>query len=262
MESKVLPSVLLENFLDVYPRPSLIVKSESQLLSGDSLKVCYANRAFREIIGDDFWGMDTSNNLTLLLQVNCIHPEMPRFIKWIESAVQNPSAGQSLRTSFEGNDVAEKGPRKVVDIEWEAVVLQTYVVLTGRTTGTTAYFKENPPVTPHPQRPALQRLPSRTSVSTQPDSIEGTSGFGTPTIKAISPGTFDQRSVGQVISGSDIGTSFTASYFTEMSGESKPTSPKGLDPWRHSEKVNLYSWLLIVDSKVHCRRRNYGSHVT
>ena len=219
MESKVLPSLLLEDFLDVCPKSALVLKSDSQLLSGDSLKVCYANRAFQEIVGDGLGGLNTSDNLTSLLQAKCLHPAMPRFIKWIDSALQNPSAGHSLRTSFEGNEVAEKGPtslhRKIVDIEWEAVVLQTYIVLTGKTTGTSAYFKEKPPVTPHPQRPSLQRLPSHTSISTQPDSSEVTSGFGTPTIKAISPGTSDQGSVGQIISESDTSTSFTTSYFTE-----------------------------------------------
>ena len=266
MESKVLPSVLLENFLDVSPNSALVLKSDSQVLSRDSLKVCYANRAFREIIGDDFWGVDSSDNLTSLLQAKCVHPAMPRFIKWIESASQNPSAGHSLRTSFEGNEVAEQGPAslhgKIVNIEWEAVVLQTYIVLTGKTTGTAAYFKEKPPVTSHPQRPSLQRLSSHTSVSTQPDSSEVTSGFGTPTIKAISPGTSDQSSAGQPIGEPDTGPSFTTSYFTETFGDSKSTSPKGLDPWRHSEKVVLHSSRLIVDSKIHCRRWNYGGHVT
>ena len=262
MESKVLPSLLLENFLDVCPKPALVLKS---LLSGDSPEVCYANRAFLEIIGDDFWGMDTSDNLTSLLQAKCVHPTMPRFIKWIESTLQNPSGGRSLRTSFEGNEVAENGPasshRKIVDIEWEAVVLQTYIVLTGKTTGTAAYFKEKPPVTPY-QRPSLQHLSSQTSVSTQPDSSEVTSGLGIPTIKAVSPGTSDQSSTGQVISESDTGTTFTTNYFTETFDDRNPTSPKGLDPWHHNEKVVLYSSLLIVEPKVHCRRRNYGSHVT
>jgi len=242
MESKVLPSVLLESFLDACPKPALVLRSDRQLLSGDSLKVCYANRVFRDIVGDDFWGMHTSDNFTLLLQAKCIHPAIPRFIKWIESALQNPSAGHSLRTSFEGNDVVEKGPRKIVDIEWEAVELQMYIVLTGKTTGTPLYFQEEPPFTPHPQRPPLLRLPSHTpsrSVSTQPDSFEGASGFGTPTIKALSPGTYDQSSFRQVFIEPDTVTSFTTSYFTETSGDSMPTSPKGLDPWRHSEKVVL-----------------------
>ena len=185
---------------------------------------------FWKLLGD-FGGMDTSDNLTSLLQAKCVHPAMSRFIKWIDSALQNPRAGHSLRTSFEANEVADQGPallhRKIVDIEWEAVVLQTYIVLIGKTTGTAAYFKEKPPVTQHPQRPSLQRLPSHTSVSTQPDSSEVTSGYRHPYNQGNIARHSDQSSIGQMISESDTGTSFTTSYFTETFGNSKPSFSKG-----------------------------------
>ena len=196
MESKMLPSVFLEDFLDVLPKSALVLKSHSQLSSGDSLKVSYANRAFLDIIGDDFGGMDAETfDLTSLLQAKCVHPAMSRFIKWIDSVLQNPTAGHSLRTSFEGNEVAEKGAsshRRIVDIEWEAVVLQTYIVLTGKTTGTAAYFREKALVTRHSPRPSLHRLPSNTSMSSQSGTSEVTSDIGIPTIKAISPCSSDK----------------------------------------------------------------------
>ena len=261
MDSKVLPRVFLEDFLDACPKSALVLTSHSGLLSGDSLKVCYANRAFLDIIGDDF-GAATSN-LTSLLEAKCVHPAMSRFIKWIDSASQNPSAGHSLRTSFEGNEVAREGPasshRKIVDIEWEAVILDSYIVLTGKTTGTAAYFREKAPVTPHPTRPSLQRLPSHTSTMSQPDTSDLTSSVGTPTIEAVSP---DQISASREVGEPDTGTSFTTSYFTEAFADSNLSSPKGLDPWRHSEKVVLCRSLLIVDSKAHCRKWNYGGDVT
>ena len=65
MDSKVLPRVFLEDFLDACPKSALVLTSHSGLLSGDSLKVCYANRAFLDIIGDDF-GAATSNLTSLL----------------------------------------------------------------------------------------------------------------------------------------------------------------------------------------------------
>jgi hypothetical protein len=243
---EIWPSVFLKDFLDVYPDPALVLKSSrTRLLAEDSLNVCYANAAFLDIIGDGLgrYGTESPDSLTALLKDKCVHPAMSRFVKWIDTVLQNPDSGHNLRTSFQGNEVIGSGPvathQKIVGIDWEAVVLRkTYIVLTGKTTGTTMYFPGGTrplPKTPTRPRPSLQHLPSYTlaqieALSESPKSIE------VVTVKAVSPSTSDRGSPGEVRD-----TPFTTSYFTEGFADAVPSSPKGLDPWRHSEKVFLAS---------------------
>lgn len=237
MESETSSSLLLAEFLDVLPKSALILSSQGQQLSGESLKVCYANRAFLDIIGDDLGESDPDSDsdpelaveggsLTSMLKAKCVHPTMSRFIKWIDTVLQNPGAGHGLRTSFQGNEVAGEGPaaahRKIVDIKWKAVVLKnSYVILTGKTTGAASYFTGGVA-----HRPSLLRMPSQTSLHSQ-DTTESPSA-----IKAVSPYSPASSARTQL---PELG--FTTSYFTEAFAEGTATSPKGLDPWRHSEKV-------------------------
>src|SRR5271170_3016930 len=102
-------ALLLEDFLDVFPKPALILTSQGQPLSMDSLKVCYANRAFQDIMGDDP-GLVGGGSLTSMLKTTCVHPAMPRFINWIDTVLRNPGAGHGLRTSFQGNGSIGEGP--------------------------------------------------------------------------------------------------------------------------------------------------------
>jgi hypothetical protein len=217
-------SLLLEDFLDVLPKSALILTSHGQQLSGGSLKVCYANPAFLDIIGDDS-GLEGEGSLTSMLEAKCVHPTMPRFIKWVDTVLQNPGARHGLRTSFQGNEIVGHGPaaahQKILDIKWKAFVLnEKYVVLTGKTTGAASYFTggAGPVVT----RPTLQRMPSATSTHST-DSTESPHA-----IRAISPGSPTSFPVGPLSDSSP-------SYFTEAFTEG--TSPKGLHPWRHRERV-------------------------
>lgn len=267
MESKAFSSVLLEDFLEASPKHALVLTSQSQPISVDSLKVSYANPAFRDIIGDHFaWarpdGLDavTSNNLAFLLHTNCIYPSVSHFVKWIDTVLQNPGIeGHRLQTSFQRNKAGNESPTgshlNVVDIEWEAVVVQQrHIILAGKTT-------QQAPVTRTP-RPSMVRLPSHSltriqqisETSSSPSSIESTRA-----IKASSPDTAARRSIGG--QGISEQQSFTTSYFTEAFATNTPSSPKGLDPWRHDEKVTLGSSLwLIVDFKAYCWRWNNGSN--
>ena len=228
MESALSSSLLLKDFLDVFPKSALILTPQSQQLSGDSFKVCYANQAFLDIIGDEVGGpkLAEENSLTSILKAKCIHPTMSRFIKWIDSVLQNPRAGHGLRTSFQGSEIVGEGPatahRKIVYIKWKALVLkETYVILTGKTTGSSSYFTGGKG--PVASRPSVLRMPAQMSTHSI-DSIESP-----PAISAVSPGSS---------TGSVVGTEISSpSYFTEAFTEREVTSPKGLDPWRHTEKV-------------------------
>lgn len=185
-----------------------------------------------------------------MLEAKCAHPTMPRFIKWIDTVLQNPSARHGLRTSFQGNEVVGDGPatalphQKIVDIKWKAFVLkQKYVVLTGKTIGAASYFTGGA----RPVRPPLLRMPSATST-------HSTDSTGSPhALRAQSPASPTSLPGGQ-------GSDSSPSYFTEAFTEG--TSPKGLHPWRHREKVRLLGLPLIVGSKASDRRRRHGSHIT
>jgi hypothetical protein len=239
MESEPLSSLLLQDFLDVLPKSALIIRSQ---LSGDSLTVCYANRTFLDIVGHDFADSNLTreqerfDSLTAMLRTKCVRPTMSRFIKWIDTVLQNSSGGQRLRTSFEVNEIVGEGPpaahRKIVDIEWKARVLRnTYVILTGKSTGTASYFTRG--TTP---RPSLLRMPSEKSQH----SIESTESPSA--MRAASP----------IISPLQIqasGTAFTTSYFTEAFADDKLGSPKGLEPWSHSEKVSCQREISCSDCR-------------
>lgn len=243
MKSKVLSSVILEDFLDASPKPAFVLKSHTQPLSADSLKVVYANQAFLDIIGDGFLGMglegmdaESSDDLTSLLQAKCVQPTMSRFVKWIDTVLLDPNTGYSLRTSFQGAEVTTGGTgalnRQVVNVEWEAVVLlKTFVVLTGKLIGTALYFTGE-----QPRRPSLRHLPSHNSYRNQAISEpkENPSDTSAYAINVVTPGS-NRSSIGGEF-GEYESTSPT-SYFTEGFVGSTQSSPKGLDPWRHHEKV-------------------------
>ena len=224
MESVPSSSLLLEDFLEIFPKSALIITlQEREVLSrADSIKVCYANPSFLNIIGHDYGDEeDVHDSLTSMLKTKCVHPSMSRFIKWIDTVLQKPTSGHGLRTSFEMSEIAGEGPpaahRRIVDIKWKAIVLQKkYVVLTGKTTGASSYFAGGP------SRPSFLRMPSASSKH----SIES------PTITAVSP----VSPSSSIDTQADMG--FTTSYFTEAFTDGKVGSPKGLDPWRHSEKVS------------------------
>jgi hypothetical protein len=244
MASAPLSSLLLHDFLDVLPKSALIIRSRP---SGDSLTVCYANQTFLDIVGHDSadsdlgTGIDVSNSLTSMLRTKCVRPTMSRFIKWIDTVLQNSSGGHGLRTSFEVNENVGEGPptahRKIVDIKWKARVLKsTYVILTGKVTGTASYFTGG--ASTRPTRPSLLRMRSDTSHNSN-ESNESPS-----VIRAISP----------ILPSSPIdihppGSGFTTSYFTEAFTEDKAGSPKGLDPWRHTEKVSCQSGISRDDCR-------------
>ena len=214
-------ALLLEDFLDAFPKPAMILGSQDQQLSGDSFQVYYANRAFLAIIGD-VAGLAGEGSLTSMLKAKCVHPAIPRFFSWIDTVLRSPRAGHGLRTSFQGNESIGDRPatahQKIVDIKWKALVLKsTYVILTGKTTGTSSYFTGGA----NPVRPSLLRMPSQTSI----DSADSQQA-----IAAISPGSTTLSDGGQ-------GTEVSPSYFTGAFREGKVTFPKGLHPWRHREKV-------------------------
>jgi len=241
-------SLLLEDFLDVSPKPALILTSDGQQLSGNSLKVCYADRAFLDIIGDDH-GLAGEGSLTSILKAKCVHPTMRRFIKWIDTVLRNPSAGHGLRTSYQGNEIVGERPaaahRTIVDIKWKALVLKsTYVILSEKTTGNSSYFTGGA----DPVRLSLLRMPSQTSPHESTDSSNA--------IKAVSPNS-------PALSDGHTGTKLNSpSYFTEVFREGKATSPKGLHPWGHSEKVRPPSLPLRTGSRASDRRWCDGSHIT
>ena len=240
-------TLLLEDFLDVFPKPTLILTSRDQPLSGDSLQVCYANRAFLDIIGDDPV-LVGEGSLTSMLKAKCVHPAMPRFINWIDTVLRNPRAGHGLRTSFQGDENMGEGPvaahQKIVDIKWKALTLKsTYVILTGKTTGTSSYFTGGA----DPVRPSLLRMPSQTSIDSN-DSQHA--------MVAISPGSPTHSDGGR-----DAGVS--PSYFTGAFREGKVTSPKGLRPWRHRETVTYQvKRSLILGAKTSDWRRCHGNDFT
>ena len=248
MKSNVLSSMLLEDFLDASPKPTFVLKSHAQPLSGDSLKVVYANQAFLDIIGDGFLGMraegmdaESSDDLTSLLQAKCVQPTMSRFVKWIDTVLLDPNTGHSLRTSFQGDEVATGGTgalhRHVVNIEWDAVVLQkTFIVLTGKLTGTTSYFTGEMALLEQPRQPSFQHLPRHNSHRNVaiPEPKENPSEISAYPINVVTPGS-PRSSIGGEFGDSENTT--PTSYFTEGFGGGTPSSPKGLDPWRHHEKV-------------------------
>lgn len=248
MKSKILSSVILEDFLDASPKPAFVLKSHTQLLSADSLKVVYANRAFLDIIGDGFLGMglegidaESSDDLTSLLQAKCVQPTMSRFVKWIDTVLLDPNTGYSLRTSFQGAEVTTGGTgalnRQVVNVEWDAVVLlKTFVVLTGKLTGTALYFTGEKSALEQPRRPSLRHLPSHNSHRNQAinEPNENLSDISAFAINVVTPGS-NRSSIGGEF-GEYESTSPT-NYFTEGFVGSTQSSPKGLDPWRHHEKV-------------------------
>src|SRR5437762_6311911 len=113
MESKTFSSVLLEDFLNVSPKSALVLKSQSQPLSENSLKILYANPVFLDIIGYDFQlarlealDAEASDNLASLLHAKCVHPSLSWFIKWVVAVLENPGEEQRLRTSFQWNKVS------------------------------------------------------------------------------------------------------------------------------------------------------------
>src|ERR1700737_4608 len=194
MEAKVLPLLLLEDFLNASPKPALVLSSRVKSLLGDSLKVWYTNRPFLDIIEDDVrdrelaeLGAENSDTLTSLLLAKCINPTSSQLSKWIDTVLQNSNAPHRLRTSFQGPvEVPDDGPvrsyRTVIDIEWEATVLQkTYIVLTGKITGKTSYIIGGTESHPRP-RPSFTHLPSPTIHD------EGLSNAGAHA-KSVTPGT-------------------------------------------------------------------------
>jgi hypothetical protein len=275
METDGFSSVCLEEYLEVCPKPALVLVSNRRPSPGASLKVCYSNRAFFEILGDNenFPAVndvdeEDSDNLSSILQRKCVHPTTSQFVKWIDAVVQNPGASQdSLLTSFETTFEASKSTtpeadtsqRTFVEIEWDAVVLQKkYILLTGKTVGIvssgdgeSSNTNEPPPCPPLQETPtAFVTLPLVPDTSYIPNS-------GTHATKAVSPGVSGRNTVIELGRRAE---SFTTTYFTEQSPHSELSSPKGVDPWRHHEKVNSIATFLIVDFEAYRWRRDHGCH--
>jgi hypothetical protein len=273
MERDGFSSVSLEEYLDICPKPALVLVSNLE----PSLEVCYSNRAFFEILGDNVkfpavndLDEDASDNLSSIFQRICVHPSTSQFIKWIDAVVQNPGANpESLLTTFEMPvdtskiTTQESGPsqRTIVEIEWDAVVLQKkYILLIGKTMGKISNGDGESWTTNEPPRPPLQRSPSpsATLLPIVPDTnyIPNNTTHAT---KAVSPGASGRNSVIEVGRRTE---SFTTTYFTEQSPDSALSSPKGVDPWRHHEKVACIAIFLIVDSEAYRCRWDYGCHAT
>jgi hypothetical protein len=246
-------SIFLEEFLDASPKSALIIGSEGERSSGEAVKVCYANRAFLDMIGDasaesvsERSDGGTDEDLTTMILAKCVRPSTSRFIKWTDTVFQNPTVGHSLRTSFQGFSATEEGPaaprRQIVDIVWNAVVVQnTYIVLTGKTTGTVSFFKgENE--SPETESPPSLRVPMTSPPTTPSRSTE----LRDPDVDQI-------KSASSVSSGSSVGgrptlktnSSTSTAYFTDkFTDTNTPAAEKGLDPWRHREKVYFQATLM------------------
>jgi hypothetical protein len=249
-DSTAMRSIFLEEFLDASPKSALIIGSEGQRSSGDSVKVCYANRAFLDIIGDasaesvsEHSDGGAEGDLTTMILAKCVRPSTSRFIKWTDTVFLNPSVGHSLRTSFQGFSASEEGPaaprRQVVDIVWNAVVVQdTYIVLTGKTTGTVSFFKGEKE-SPESESPHSSRVP----VASQPTT-------SSPPRDLHDPDADQMKSVSSISSAGGrpalkTNSSTSTTYFTDkFTDTNTPAAEKGLDPWRHREKVYLQAALI------------------
>jgi hypothetical protein len=267
MEPDGFSSVCLKEYLDICPKPALVLVSTSQPSLEDSFNVCYANRAFLDVIYKDeklpaIRGFDqkASDNLSSILQSNCVHPTAYQFVEWINTVLKNPNVPHNLLTTFQENKRTTQGTdvslRTFIEIEWDAVVLQnTFILLTctripSNTDGEKA-------ITNTARRPPMQ-----SSAALMPLPIPATSEVsnnGAHTTKAMSPGSSRRNSVSELGRRTEP---FTTTYFTEPSRDSAVSSPKGVDPWRHHEKVNFSTISLIVDFKTYRWRRNHGGHVT
>jgi hypothetical protein len=240
-----MPPILLEEFLDASAKPAIIISSEDYRFSRDSVKVCYANRTFLDILGDTSAPAGTSSadydHLTSMILTKCVHPSTSRFMKWTETVLQSATTEQTLRTSFEAHNVTQEqsapNRQQIVDIVWKAVVVQqTYIVLTGKSTGTVSYFKGETPTM------VESRPPSQTSSqpSIRVDTADNTDN-------EFRKGSVSSDSSTPSMRSGKAASSNSTTYFTDsFSDTTTPAIEKGVNPWRHKEKVSFKVLLLIV----------------
>jgi hypothetical protein len=264
MEPDGFSSVCLKHYLDICPKPALVLVSNRQPSLEDSFNVCYSNRAFLDVVSDDEtlpavhgFDQEASDNLSSILQSKCVHPTTSQLVEWVDTVLQNPDVPHNLLTTFRENKSTTQGTdvshRTFVEIEWDAVVLQkTYIVLTGKTTGIPSNTDGEKAITP-------RRLPSSALIPLPIPYANDISNNGAHTTKAVSPGSSARNAVIELGRRTEP---FTTTYFTEPSQDSAVSSPKGVDPWRHHEKVKSIVIWLIVDFKTYRWRRNHGGHVT
>jgi hypothetical protein len=270
-------SVFLEEYLEVCPKPALVLVSNRQPSPSALLKVCYSNRTFFEILGDnenfpavrDLDG-EASDRLSSILHKKCVHPTTSQLLEWIDAVMQDPSVGQDcLLTTFETTigvtktmmQEADTLQRTFVEIEWDVVVLQKkYILLTGKTAGIVSNGNgEKSTTNAPPPCPPLQRTPIPHATLPILPNTNYVPNNGAHATKAVSPGASGRNSVIELGRRTE---SFTTTYFTEQSPDSALSSPQGLDPWRHHEKANYIVILLKVDFETYRRRWDYGCDVT
>ena len=251
------PDLSLSAYLDVFPEPALILEWGQDTVSYfDSLKVCYANTAFNDILGvrgsldeqspprpveRQSEATGTSFNESVL-QETCISPSPERFMDWLKGIIRAPNDLHFLESRFRfqfrryTNNTLD-GPLPFLDIQWNGLVIKgRFVVLTGRT------------VKSHTTIPSQQSLPESDVANLVP--IEDTA--------VVSSNTDSDNPERKPPSSPPQRVSKTSSKDIRTSSRTTPSSPTSdrpylqmrnsftqdesvpLSTWRNNEKVAPY----------------------
>jgi hypothetical protein len=147
----------LTSYFHHIPQPVIILTSENEILSPDSLILYYANPVFREIVGSIAVGAQHTPELSSegphsssgsantriveILQAQCISPSTPKFMQWIDNITKKLKSTHILKSRFRGlttaaDDYEYEHRQGIIDIHWHGLVMQKrFVVLTGWTSG-------------------------------------------------------------------------------------------------------------------------------